>query len=560
MDTQFLVVLSSIAANFILVVLILLHLRHSLSGNYLLLIIFGLSGWAISNYYSNLDFPYIFLLWLNRLIFITTSIAAWGFACFVDAFPDEKGLNRKRSIMMLVALLTAVIISASPYLAKNVFSNGAVTDINFGWGIVYYGIFILTCLVYTIGKIIRKFFVEKNQDTRELFKLLTYGVGIFLFLAIITNLILPVFFNQFEISVITPAYTTAFSFIIFTAILKHKFLDIKVVATELLTFSIWIFLLIQTMLSSNVSMGIVNGIIFVLVIIFGIYLIRSVKLEVERKEELQIMADRLASANDQLRKLDNAKTEFISVASHQLRTPITAIKGFTSLILEGAYGEIGGGVRKAVEKVYVSTERLVNLIEDLLNVSRIESGRLSFNFEKSSVEKLLKELRDNFVLVAKNKKLNLTLKLPKKPLPEITMDYQKVRELTSNFIDNALKYTEKGGVTVSAELRNEGVVVDDKGFVIPGRKSPFGKVIRIIVSDTGIGIPKEEIPYLFRKFSRGKDISRLHVGGTGLGLYVGKAIADAHHGQTWVESDGAGKGSRFMIEIPVEGELGEAKK
>ncbi|MGI6104547.1 MAG: sensor histidine kinase [Patescibacteria group bacterium] len=307
-------------------------------------------------------------------------------------------------------------------------------------------------------------------------------------------------------------------------------------------------------------MGIVNGIIFVLVIIFGIYLIRSVKLEVERKEELQIMADRLASANDQLRKLDNAKTEFISVASHQLRTPITAIKGFTSLILEGAYGEIGGGVRKAVEKVYVSTERLVNLIEDLLNVSRIESGRLSFNFEKSSVEKLLKELRDNFVLVAKNKKLNLTLKLPKKPLPEITMDYQKVRELTSNFIDNALKYTEKGGVTVSAELRNEGVVVDDKGFVIPGRKSPFGKVIRIIVSDTGIGIPKEEIPYLFRKFSRGKDISRLHVGGTGLGLYVGKAIADAHHGQTWVESDGAGKGSRFMIEIPVEGELGEAKK
>jgi signal transduction histidine kinase len=560
MDTQFLVVLSSIAANFILVVLILLHLRHSLSGNYLLLIIFGLSGWAISNYYSNLDFPYIFLLWLNRLIFITTSIAAWGFACFADAFPDEKGLNRKRSIMMLVALLTAVIISASPYLAKNVFSNGAVTDINFGWGIVYYGIFILTCLVYTIGKIIRKFFVEKNQDTRELFKLLTYGVGIFLFLAIITNLILPVFFNQFEISVITPAYTTAFSFIIFTAILKHKFLDIKVVATELLTFSIWIFLLIQTMLSSNVSMGIVNGIIFVLVIIFGIYLIRSVKLEVERKEELQVMADRLASANDQLRKLDNAKTEFISVASHQLRTPITSIKGFASLVLEGAYGEMSGGVRKAVEKVYVSTERLVNLIEDLLNVSRIESGRLSFNFEKSSVEKLLKELRDNFVLVAKNKKLNLTLKLPKKPLPEITMDYQKVRELTSNFIDNALKYTEKGGVTVSAELRNEGVVVDDKGFVIPGRKSPFGKVIRIIVSDTGIGIPKEEIPYLFRKFSRGKDISRLHVGGTGLGLYVGKAIADAHHGQTWVESDGAGKGSRFMIEIPVEGELGEAKK
>jgi len=77
-------------------------------------------------------------------------------------------------------------------------------------------------------------------------------------------------------------------------------------------------------------------------------------------------------------------------------------------------------------------------------------------------------------------------------------------------------------------------------------------MIRITVSDTGIGIPKEEIPYLFKKFSRGKDVSRLHVGGTGLGLYVGKAIAETHHGQVWVESDGAGLGSRFIIEIPVE--------
>src|SRR5664280_2732247 len=117
--------------------------------------------------------------------------------------------------------------------------------------------------------------------------------------------------------------------------------------------------------------------------------------------------------------------------------------------------------------------------------------------------------------------------------------------------DNALKYTEKGGVTVSAEMRDTGAVIDEHGFVKEGEKSPYGKVVRITVSDTGIGIPHEEIPYLFRKFSRGKDVSRLHVSGTGLGLYVGKAIADAHHGATWVESDGAGMGSRFIIEIPI---------
>jgi signal transduction histidine kinase len=288
---------------------------------------------------------------------------------------------------------------------------------------------------------------------------------------------------------------------------------------------------------------------------FGYMLIKSVKSEVERKEQLQQMSDSLALANDQLRKLDNAKTEFISIASHQLRTPITAVKGFASLLLEGSYGEVSKPVQGALEKIFVSSERLINLIEDLLNVSRIESGRLTFTFEKAKVEKILKELYDNFLLVAKAKKFYLDLKLPKKPLPEIKMDAGKIRELVSNFIDNALKYTEKGGVTISAEMRDAGVVIDDQGFIKDGEMAPFGKVLRITVSDTGIGIPKEEIPYLFKKFSRGKDVSRLHVGGTGLGLYVGKAIADAHHGATWVESDGAGMGSRFIIEIPIDAQL-----
>ncbi|KKQ00716.1 MAG: Multi-sensor signal transduction histidine kinase [Candidatus Moranbacteria bacterium GW2011_GWD1_36_198] len=321
--------------------------------------------------------------------------------------------------------------------------------------------------------------------------------------------------------------------------------------SRLLALGVIVLSLVQLFTAKGISEFISQGLIFVALTFFAYKLVRSVEVEIERKEELQEMATRLAQANDQLRTLDNAKTEFISIASHQLRTPITAIKGFSSLLLEGSYGEVSESVHSALEKVYSSAERLVDLVEDLLNVSRIESGRMQFTFEKASVEKLIKELYDNFILIAKNKKFYLDIKLPENPLPEIVMDYSKIRELVSNFIDNALKYTEKGGATVKAELREEGVVVDENGFVV-GKKSEFGKVIRITVSDTGIGIPKEEIPYLFKKFSRGKDVSRLHVGGTGLGLYVGKAIAETHHGQVWVESDGAGKGSRFIIEIPVE--------
>ena len=337
-------------------------------------------------------------------------------------------------------------------------------------------------------------------------------------------------------------------------IVKYKAFNIKLIGAQALVVTLIILVGSQFFFADNTTSIVLTGITLALSLGFGYVLIKSIQKEVERKEQLQLMADSLAIANDKLRILDKAKTEFISIASHQLRTPVTAIKGFSSLLLEGSYGEVSATVKGALEKVYVSSERLVNLIEDLLNVSRIESGRLTFTFEMGSVNDILQELYDSFILVAKAKKFYLDLKVPENPLPKIKMDAAKIRELISNFIDNAFKYTEKGGVTVKAEIRESGVVIDEDGFVKEGEKSSYGKVVRVTVSDTGIGVPREEIPSLFKKFSRGKDVSRLHVGGTGLGLFVGKAIADAHHGATWVESDGEGKGSRFIIEIPLNAE------
>jgi len=395
---------------------------------------------------------------------------------------------------------------------------------------------------------------EKNKSIRMQILLVLFG-----FIAwVVLSAILAVVFSIFGYTRTT--LWAPISCIIFTssmtwAVVKYKFLNIKTIAAQVLTVVIWILIASQFFFIQTPINRILNGIALLFSLIIGYMLIKSIKMEVERKEQLQLMADSLAVANDKLRILDKAKTEFISIASHQLRTPVTAIKGFSSLLLEGSYGEVSAGVKGALEKVFVSSERLVNLIEDLLNVSRIESGRLTFTFEMGSLNDILQELYDSFILVAKAKKFYLDLKVPENPLPKIKMDAAKIRELISNFIDNAFKYTEKGGVTVKAEIRESGVVIDEDGFVKEGEKSPYGKVIRVTVSDTGIGVPREEIPSLFKKFSRGKDVSRLHVGGTGLGLFVGKAIADAHHGATWVESDGEGKGSRFIIEIPLEAQV-----
>ncbi len=284
---------------------------------------------------------------------------------------------------------------------------------------------------------------------------------------------------------------------------------------------------------ANTMAELIFGIFTVIVLIFFSFLLmKTFNWEVNRKDELQVMTDKLARANSELRKLDNAKSEFISIASHQLRTPLTAIKGYISLILEGSYGKIDLKLRDALNKVYLSNERLIQLVEDLLNISRIESGRLEYKFDFYRMEDLVDELYDTFVLRARDKGLELVVKKPHKALPPIEMDYSKIREVISNLIDNAIKYTEKGTVTVIIE----------KHF----------NTIRVTIADTGIGVPKELIDQLFEKFSRGKDTSRLHAEGTGLGLYVGRNLVDAHHGRVWVESAGSGQGSKFIVDLPLE--------
>lgn len=265
-------------------------------------------------------------------------------------------------------------------------------------------------------------------------------------------------------------------------------------------------------------------------VLFGFLLVRSVKNEVARKDELQEITTKLAIANDRLEKANAAKSEFVSIASHQLKTPLAAIKGYISMAKEGDFGKYEPKMDDALDKIQVLTDRPISLVENLLNVSRMESGKIEYDFKKARIEEILQELENTFVIVAREKGLYLHFLYPRSNLPEIEMDGDKIREVISNLIDNALKYSKAGGVTVKLQTT--------------------GTMVRTIVSDSGIGIPSEEMPNLFSKFSRGKDRSRLVAGGTGLGLYVAKSIILAHHGKIWAESDGSGKGSRFILDLP----------
>lgn len=246
-------------------------------------------------------------------------------------------------------------------------------------------------------------------------------------------------------------------------------------------------------------------------------------------KDLKTANEKLVVAYEKLHKLDRAKSEFLSIVSHQLRTPLTSIKGFTSLLLEGTYGKISKEVRKILEKVFLSNERLIRLVEDLLNISRIESGRFVFDVKKNNIKSLAKEVVDSFVVPVKAKNMKIKLKMPRKKIPNFHFDRNKIREVISNFIDNSIKYSKKGTIAIE--------IVDEK------------RIVRVAVSDNGLGVKKGELDYIFEKFQRGENIATVHTDGIGLGLFVCRKIINAHKGKIWVESKGLGKGSTFIFEL-----------
>ena len=344
-----------------------------------------------------------------------------------------------------------------------------------------------------------------------------------------------------------PIFLLIVLFLIAYAIVKLKFLDVKVITTEFFAIFLTVITSAEIFTSQSISEGIVRVIIFSFTLIFAILLIRSVLKEVRRREEMEKLAEKLSAsnkkiekinkqlqqANTELKHLDEAKSEFISIASHQLRTPLTAIKGYGSMLLDNDFGEITNAKqRDAVQKMFISGNRLISLVENLLNISRIESGRLKFDFEPKQLSELAREVYDTLKKSAEDRGLYLKFIEPKKPLPLIVMDDEKIRQVLLNFMDNAIKYTKDGGVTVSFEQKSDNLICR--------------------IADTGMGVGKEDQVHLFKKFSRGKDAFLINTEGTGLGLYVANMMIEAHQGKVWIESEGVeGKGSKFCFSLPL---------
>lgn len=386
---------------------------------------------------------------------------------------------------------------------------------------IYVAIILLTFLILKV--LFQKYF---KFSQKEKLKAQYFLIGLLFFISM--NIIFNVFLSP-RLGMIPYAYIGNYSAIIFLgftafAIIKRELFGIRVVLTTLFVGLIGILLFLDTLFfTPTFSLQILKGVILIIFIFFGYSLIRSILREIKLREQLQ-------EAYRELKKLDRAKSEFISIASHQLRTPLTAIKGYISMILEGSYGRLVKKTKNPMKNVYKSSERLIRLVNDLLSVSKIESGKMEVKLEKVPLEEIITSVVEELKNTAKEKNIYLKWEKPKKTVRKISVDGDKIRQVILNIVDNAIHYTKKGGVTIKYESQAEKC--------------------KIIVSDTGEGIIKEDIHHLFESFTRGKAGIRFWTEGTGLGLYVSKKFVEMHNGKIWAESEGKGKGSTFYIELP----------
>lgn len=288
------------------------------------------------------------------------------------------------------------------------------------------------------------------------------------------------------------------------------------------------------------------GLLIIILIINFLYNQRTKDLEERNKkltaltientkvnQQLRNALNLLADANQKLKMLDQIKDDFVSIASHELRTPMTAIRSYAWMALHRSDVPLSNTLQKYIARILLSTERLINLVNDMLNVSRIESGKIEINPEPIDVLSLIRDIVDE-VYFSKSEEKNIQFVISDKKVPKAFADPEKLRQVFLNLVGNSLKFTPNGG-KISFDFFSDG------------------KTVEISVSDTGIGIPKEDTSKLFHKFGRldNSYTASATSGGTGLGLYISKNLVELMHGKIWVQSEGLNKGATFTAALPV---------
>lgn len=439
---------------------------------------------------------------------------------FMRVYVTHKDVTARFKVILL-ALLLPILFLAPTSINVSGFDI-AVCDAFLFEGYVYQMYYVLLSVVailWILGIVIKGY---RTAPVEQKGQILVMGIGIELFLFIFFSIL---FLAQY-LTVFTALDDSSlemyglfgmdiFAITLAYLIVKFKAFNAKLFAVQALVTGLSILVATQFFYTQSAANLVIISVTLLGTLIGGYFLVRSVKREVEQREQIEKLATNLEKANERLKELDKMKSEFVSIASHQLRSPITAIRGYVSMLVEGSYGKFPDKAQEVLERIGESSKFMATSIEDYLNVSRIEAGNMKYELSDFNLKEQAEKVSDELRQVAMKKGLVLVFRSGVSGSGMVHADIGKVRQVIMNFIDNSIKYTPKGTVTVVAH--------DD----------PKQKKMWITISDTGIGMSKETLSEVFDKFVRAKNANQVNVTGTGLGLFVAKKMATGMGGKVW---------------------------
>lgn len=507
--------------------LVLLHNRHGAAN--VIFIIHSLVGgvWAFVSYFSIVAPPETALIWIRLVIFCAVPYV-FLFFLFVQNFPENEFVKKKLAFGATLACMGLMMLLAlSPWVFDHTtVVNGKIFPVIGPLMPVFAPILIIFFLL-TVIQVLRNFF-KGSGDLRKQWIAIGSGLIVAYSLLIFLVFLRVIAFNDVTFVPYSPLFIIPIFLGAAYAILREHLFNVKVVAAEVMTFFLLLASFIEV-LNSESTFALALGLVVVAAtVVFGMLLIQSVLREVKQREELQKLYEQLDVKNKELSDLSRFKSELLSLASHQIRSPLAAIKGFASLILDGSYGPLTDNVKTAVEKMKKSSEELIGLINTLLDVRKVEEGKMEYVFTKTDLNKIVTDVVGLLQPLAEIKKLEFKFDSPGHEV-WVNADGEKLKQVIQNLTDNAIKYTPAGFVHL--ELK------EDAGTAT------------VSVTDSGVGFSPELGPHLFEEFVRDDRVKK-QILGTGLGLYIARKIAEAHGGTISAESPGEGKGSSFKMKVP----------
>ena len=514
----------SIATTTILGFVVYFSNSKSITNRLFLLFTIVSSLWGGVNYVSYKVSDPVYGALAVRLVMFFAVYQAGVFFLLTYIFPREKYEFPKwikffyTPLIMLVSVVTLTPLMYSEVIIK----EGSTPQPVPAPGMALFAIVAVSSIIAGLFILLKRIIKTKGNERLQ-FVFLLLGVLFMFGLILAFNFFSTTLFGDSSFVPLSGIFMLPFALFTYYAISRHELLNIKIIGTEVVTILLIVLSFAEIILSSSLREIIFRSGLFVALLIVGILLIQSVLREVKQKEQLQIL-------NKKLEELDKQKDEFVSMAAHELRSPLTAIKGYISMIIEGDTGDIPEKARQYLADSMAVTERLVRLVNNMLNVSRIEEGRIVYQMEETSLIRAVQEIFNTSRVEAERKGLDFKMDIPNALEDTVKVDPDRIREVVGNIVSNAIKYTEKGKVNIKIS-------------------NPRTDLVKVEVIDTGPGISKEEQAKLFQKFYRAESTSGKTFG-TGLGLYITRLLIEKFGGEISLTSE-LDKGSNFWFELPV---------